>query len=147
LGYGQEELLTLSPLDTDAPEQQGQIKQVAHRVADDSFALFETVVRRKDGRSLPVEIHASRIRVNGETLVISLVRDISARQQAEAERAALVSELTRKNRSCHTRELPFGYIFLVHLLAEAQGTKSCRIALLAGFLVVITTTPLAAREP
>jgi signal transduction histidine kinase len=99
LGYGQEELLTLSPLDIDAPEHQGRIKQVAHRVDDDSFALFETVVRRKDSRSLPVEIHASRIRVNGETLVISLVRDISARQQAEAERVALVSELTRKNRN------------------------------------------------
>ncbi len=99
LGYQEEELLTLSPLDIDAPEHQGQIKQVAHRVADESFASFETVVRRKDGSNLPVEIHVSRIKVNGEALVISLVRDISARQQVEAERSALVNELTRKNRN------------------------------------------------
>jgi len=45
--------------------------------------LFETMHRRKDGSVVPVEVSSQGVIVEGQELLLSMIRDISERQQAE----------------------------------------------------------------
>ena len=67
-----------------------------HRESNDDFANFlrtemsqinavgrETTGRRKDGSTFPMELAASEMSINGKRLLVGIVRDISARRQAE----------------------------------------------------------------
>jgi light-regulated signal transduction histidine kinase (bacteriophytochrome) len=53
--------------------------------------------RRKDGTELPVEISLSPLNVTGETLVISIIRDISERREWEEALARRSAELEQSN--------------------------------------------------
>src|SRR5436309_3250176 len=46
---------------------------------------FETVHRRKDGSTFPVEVSSRGAEVAGERLLLSLIRDISERRRSEEE--------------------------------------------------------------
>lgn len=57
--------------------------------------LFEWRARRPgDGSVFDVEIYLSRIRLNNRDVILSTVRDISARKRAEKERSALLHMMT-----------------------------------------------------
>lgn len=49
----------------------------------------ETLHRRKDGQIFPVEVRSGLIRIDGQQRLLSLVRDISLRKQAEKAQARL----------------------------------------------------------
>lgn len=53
--------------------------------------------RRKDGSEVPLEISVSRAEYSGQVHHIGVLRDISARRQAEARVAALIEALQRSN--------------------------------------------------
>jgi PAS domain S-box-containing protein len=53
---------------------------------------------RKDGSSVPVEVHATRAEVHGEPVSIWLVRDLTEARQAEAKVAAIQSQLIEISR-------------------------------------------------
>ncbi|EYF06130.1 PAS domain S-box protein [Chondromyces apiculatus] len=55
--------------------------------------LFETVHVRKDGTHFPVEISSRSTLIDGEELLIGIVRDISDRKRVEAAHDALLAEL------------------------------------------------------
>ena len=59
--------------------------------------VFETVHRRKDGTTFPVEISARGISIEGTDFLQSIVRDISERKQAEEKLSQAMTELTRSN--------------------------------------------------
>lgn len=82
-GYSRDELLALTIHDLRAADTQDlAADQMAQ--ADTSGILFETVHRRKDGSTFPVEISSQGATIRGERTLISVVRDISERKQAEA---------------------------------------------------------------
>ena len=88
-GYSRDELLTLTIRDLRAPDTHAlTADQMAE--ADAQGILFETVHRRKDGSTFPVEV-SSRGATTGTTrTLISVIRDITRRK--EAERALQHSE-------------------------------------------------------
>ena len=82
-GYAREHLLTLTIHDLRAPETHLlTAAQLAQARAEG--LLFETVHRRRDGSTFPVEVSSRGSTVGGELVLLSVIRDITARKQAEA---------------------------------------------------------------
>ena len=57
----------------------------------------EVVGRRRDGTTFPLELAVSEIQLPARRLFTGIVRDITARQQAEEAQARLLSEVQRAN--------------------------------------------------
>ncbi len=81
-GYSREELLACSIRDLRAsdtkPLTEGQMAS-----ADTLGLLFETVHRRRDGSTFPVEVSSRGTTIDGTRTLISIVRDITERKRAE----------------------------------------------------------------
>ena len=83
-GYSREELLALTIHDLRAADTKSlTADQLAQ--ADARGILFETVHRRKDGSTFPVEVSSQGTTIDGTRTLISIVRDITERRSAEAE--------------------------------------------------------------
>jgi len=81
-GYSREELLKLSIHDLRAPETQAlTADQMAE--ADVEGILFETIHRRKDGSTFPVEVSSQGSTIGGVRMLISIIRDITDRKHFE----------------------------------------------------------------
>jgi PAS domain S-box-containing protein len=87
LGYSMEELSTLTPVDIKPEftldEFNGLIQPL--READAEVVDFETVHRRKDGSTYPVEIHLQYTRAETPALFFAIVQDITERKQSEEQ--------------------------------------------------------------
>ncbi len=83
-GYSREQLLGLGIHDLRAPETRGTIPEQMAR-ADEEGGLFETDHRRSDGSTFPVEVSSRGETIGGVRTLISVVRDITERRQAEAD--------------------------------------------------------------
>ncbi|HNM36263.1 MAG TPA: PAS domain S-box protein [Anaerolineales bacterium] len=85
LGYTAEELAQLSPMDIQQPAELLKVPGEAEQLERNRELRFEKVFRRKDGSVFPSEVHSSVFELDGELLVLSIIRDISERKQAEAK--------------------------------------------------------------
>ncbi len=83
-GYSRDELLSLSVPDI---REAGTHDQAAPQMAEAYFkgVLFETIHRRKDGSTFPVEVNARGTEIGGEKTLLSIIRDITVRKQQEQE--------------------------------------------------------------
>ncbi len=81
-GYSREELLARTVHDLRAPgTQDATLGQMAR--ADTRGILFETVHQRKDGSTFPVEVSSQGATIGEIRTLVSVIRDITERQQAE----------------------------------------------------------------
>jgi len=60
--------------------------------------MYETVLRRRDGRKVYVELNAGIITYQGKPADLVIVRDITERKRAEEERERFLADLEAKNR-------------------------------------------------
>jgi PAS domain S-box-containing protein len=89
VGYSRAELRGMTALDLKREfDEAGFRKLLAPMVAGDTDVLsFETRHRRKDGSEVPVEVSVRYSTLaDGETSLVTVARDISARKRAEDER-------------------------------------------------------------
>lgn len=83
-GYSRDELLQLGPVDLD-----GARWDEYSRIYDDIIQsgnasdLDEVDIRRKDGSIMPVEVRRHALQTNGEWIIVAVLRDITARKEAE----------------------------------------------------------------
>jgi len=82
-GYTHEELLARTIHDLRAPGTE-PLTSAQMAQADTQGLLFETVHRRKDGGTFPVEVSSRGATIGGIRTLVSVVRDISERKRAEA---------------------------------------------------------------
>jgi PAS domain S-box-containing protein len=86
LGYPREELLRLSAHDIEAKLPEGEIATVNQQAAQSRKApIIRGMHRRKNGTTFPVEIRMSALPRSRPQLLISVVRDVTERMQAETE--------------------------------------------------------------
>ena len=99
-GYGREELIG-QDIELLVPERFRGEHPAGFRAAPTARAMgagLELFARRKDGTEFPVEIGISPIQSQEGTLVLSVIVDISARKQAEAEARQHREELAHLSR-------------------------------------------------
>ena len=83
LGYAREELMQMRVVDIIAPEENFNAPANAKRLLADGHATWEGRLAAEDGRLIPVEVNARVFNLDGSPTIISSVRDISERKQAE----------------------------------------------------------------
>lgn len=94
LGYSHAEMVRLKASDLRLPGSQTRSALPIRSAPDDRGAMpYETVVRHRDGRLVPVELTITPLAAGGERLNLTIARDISERRQAEEERERLILEL------------------------------------------------------
>lgn len=91
-GYSREELLAMS-IHTLRADPSDVPKQMA--AANAHGILFETLHRRKDGSTFEVEVSSRGDMVSDRRLLLSVIRDITARRRLERERTALIETTGR----------------------------------------------------
>jgi len=82
LGYSREELLSMTVFDIDPNADKSLLDRVRQQLRESGFAIMETVHRRKDGTTFPVEVNMQQVRLDREYCV-SISRDITERKRAE----------------------------------------------------------------
>lgn len=92
-GYAREELIGLPIRELRAEPTLGDIK-AQMQVADAGGVRFQTLHKRADGTIFPVEVSSRGFTVGGNRYLHSLVRDLTAAEQAEVERRQLESRAT-----------------------------------------------------
>jgi diguanylate cyclase (GGDEF)-like protein/PAS domain S-box-containing protein len=95
LGYTKDEMIGMHLTELDSPEFAAKVP----KRLDDSVngnVIFESAHLRKDGTSMPVEINAKPIELDGNRMIFSVIRDITGRKMAEQKYALLAhyDELT-----------------------------------------------------
>ena len=83
LGYSEAEMLQMSLPDIDPLFSRRKVRELFQRLEKEGVDQFESVRRRKDGTTFPVDIGVTMLRFDGEALVFLVARDITARKKAE----------------------------------------------------------------
>ncbi|NOU61713.1 sensor histidine kinase [Marinifilum caeruleilacunae] len=84
LGYKQSELLELNYSEIDMNHSSSELHSYRKKLSSSNPSIsFESVQRRKDGSTFPVEIHLSLIELQDSKLILSVGTDISKRQETE----------------------------------------------------------------
>jgi PAS domain S-box-containing protein len=94
LGYTREEILQLTVFDVDPVLKREQFAQEVDSLHQGALRV-ESIHRRKDGSTFPVEITISRIHLNGRCCTLTLVRDITERKLAEEALTKSYTEIKR----------------------------------------------------
>lgn len=85
-GYAAEELSELVPGEIIAPSQRARVADLTRRrlIGEPVSSRYESLIDRKDGEKVPVEVTAARTVWHGRPATIGMFRDITARKEAEA---------------------------------------------------------------
>ncbi len=98
LGYTRKELLDLSVPDIDPLYPKEKLDGFIRNLKKDTPVTIEAIHKRKDGTTFPVEIRTGLINIRDNPHVLSLVRDITKRKQAEDKIKQTSLDLARSNK-------------------------------------------------
>jgi len=87
LGYSLAELQQMTPIDIKPAFTRPAFEELLQPLRDGTreVLVFETVHRRKDGTTYPVEVHLQRFQGDGQTSFLSFVNDITDRKRVQAQ--------------------------------------------------------------
>ena len=99
-GYTREEMLALNVRDMRAPQDR-ELAGEQYQAATEHPSTFEVLAQRSDGTRFPIECRAVRVEAEGETAILSAVRDISDRKQREDALRQSETDLLEAQRLAH----------------------------------------------
>lgn len=114
-GYSCQELLDKTIYDLRADKDNALVTTQIGQILSSPYQ-FEAVHRRKDGTVFPVEVSSHNQDFEGETVIFSIIRDVSARKQVENRLRYLATHDSLTN-------VPNRYLFeqvLQHAVAQAK---------------------------
>lgn len=132
VGYTTAELAGLTLYDLIAHDRASINANTQHIVADGKRTIGEREYRRKDGALVPVEVSATALTVGGEALLCVVVRDLTERCEAEAERdearrlLAAEREAERQRIAWELHDGPVQHLLGVRHHLAAIGRRSAR---------------------
>lgn len=85
LGYTEKELLTMTPFDVDVEAKAENWPLHQEEMVREKTITFESVQKRKDGSTFPVELTSHLTEYEGEKFIITFGRDITRRKKDEKE--------------------------------------------------------------
>jgi PAS domain S-box-containing protein len=97
LGYTRDELLSLSVRDIDPGVDESSAARIGKELNESGFVTFESLHRRKDGSTFPVEISLKRVQLE-RTYNVNIVRDITERKRVQEALRRKSEELTEAQR-------------------------------------------------
>ena len=119
-GYSREELLSMKIDVLRAPETSHLLAaQLAE--AEARGILFETVHRRKDGTTFPVEVSARGTTVGNGRVLLSIIRDIGERKRAEEELRLRAHLLDAATDSVFLHDLDMNIIYVNEAACKSRG--------------------------
>ena len=83
LGYSRAELITMTVADLQAPEVRGRVDTIIRQELKQNDNYFEMIDMDSQGRRIAVEISTSQLSDDDDSLVLSIVRDVTERKRAE----------------------------------------------------------------
>jgi two-component system, cell cycle sensor histidine kinase and response regulator CckA len=110
-GYSSEELLSCHIRDLRPSENHSQI-QSQMEAAQGAGILFETLHQRKDGTRFPVEVSAINAELDGESIIVSIVRDITGRKAEEEQLLILKSSIDGAPQSAYWLDINGRFIYV-----------------------------------
>jgi PAS domain S-box-containing protein len=137
LNYSREELLTMRIVDTSTTmTDMSAWKKAADYLQKSGSTIVESNLRRKDGSTFPVEIHARYIELNRKYLV-AVVRDITERKRAEAALEKANRDLVDASHHAGMAEIATG---VLHNVGNVLNSLNVSTNVLADH---VRTTPVA----
>jgi PAS domain S-box-containing protein len=127
LGYSREEMLSMSPADIDDPDDPLDMTVIRDKIRSDKQAIFEKVHVARDGTKIPVEINSRLFDLRGEPTIMSIVRDITGRKEAERQirrnsaRLKTLYEISRYRSENVKDLLDFALHEIIHLTESKFG--------------------------
>ncbi|MBN1435473.1 MAG: PAS domain S-box protein [Sedimentisphaerales bacterium] len=97
-GYNVDELRAVGIVGTVIPEYR---ERLANNIASGYEGVYEVIALRKDGTTFPVEVQVKQLQLNGRTIRVGSIRDISVRKQLETERAIYKEDLLQAQRHAY----------------------------------------------
>src|ERR1700722_3343530 len=82
LGYSREELLSLGLFDIDPQVTEISAAKLSERLKTTGTVVMESLHRRKDGSTFPVELNLTRVQL-GRGYVVAVARDLTEQKRAE----------------------------------------------------------------
>ena len=128
MGRDKDELIGSSPMDFPLPEERERAADRVRAVAQGG-AEFPSVyhVQRPDNSILPIEVISRPIQYEGKAAILSVVRDITERVQAEEALLLARDELEGRVERQMLRRNPYGLSFreltVLHLVAAGLADK------------------------
>lgn len=83
-GYDRAELLAMAVGDLRAPDDREGVPAVLKQARSGGSAHYETLHRRKNGEIFPIEVSLNTTIIDGQEMLLAIVRDISERKRVEA---------------------------------------------------------------
>lgn len=102
-GYAPEELQQLGLHGIEPPEYAARIRDNISSLLEHGEAFFESAYLLKSGDILPIEVHARLTDINGRTLVLSMVRDMTERKESEHALVKIIDDLKKAEHREHVR--------------------------------------------
>ena len=108
LGYTREELLQMNLLDLKPPKHAELFLLSRKTIIQNGSFMFDSEYTTKNGNTIPVEINSRVLEFNGETVILSISRNLLKRKEMERKVLSAVIQTEEKERERFSKDMHDG---------------------------------------